>query len=222
MADSLDAAPPGRRRRSDAQRSIAAIVEAARVVLGERSDASMEDVAVTAGVSRQTVYAHFPSRGALIAAVFDAAVAEGLAAIEDANLDAAAPRVAIERFLDISWQLLHRYPILLDPTFARIRGSDGHDPHHAVTGFLERLIRRGQRSGAFDRRLPAAWLVTATLSLGHAAAEQIAAGRLTASKAATILEESVLRLYGIDPTRSRRADQVIDKSPTSKDGLELR
>src|SRR5262249_45962842 len=120
MADPLDAAPRRRRRRSDAQRSTAAIVEAACVVLGERSDASMEAAAATAGVTRQTVYAHFPSRDALIAAVFDAAVAEGLAAIEDANLDAAATRVAIERFLDISWQLLHRYPILLDPTFARI------------------------------------------------------------------------------------------------------
>ena len=101
--------------------------------------------------------------------------------------------------MDISWQLLRRYPILLDPSFARIRASDGHAPHGAVNGFLERLIRRGQRSGDFDRGLPATWLVQATLSLGHAAAEQIAAGRVTANKAAAILEESVFRLYGIDP-----------------------
>jgi AcrR family transcriptional regulator len=194
MADPLNAVPRARRRRSDAQRSIDAIVEAARVVLGERSDASMEDVAVTAGVTRQTVYAHFPSRDALIAALFDAFEAEGLAAIEDANLDAATPPVAIERFLGISWQLLHRYPMLLDPTIARIRGSDGHDPHHAVTSFLERLIRRGQRSGDFDRKLSAAWLATATLSLGHAAAEQVATGQITVPKATAMLLESVLRL----------------------------
>lgn len=126
----------------------------------------------------------------------DAAVAEGLAAIEEATLAAAAPPVAIERFLDLSWQLSHRYPILLDPTFARIRGADGHDPHHAVIGVLEQIIRRGQQSGNFDRRLPAPWLVTATFSLGHAAAEQITAKRLAAHEAAKILLGSVLRLYG--------------------------
>jgi len=205
MAAPLDATPPARPRRADAQRSITAIVEAARVVLGERPDASMEDLAGAAGVTRQTVYAHFPSRDALIAAVFDAAVAEGLAAIEAANLDAAPPLVAIACFLDISWQLLRRYPLLLDPTFARIRGSDGHDPHRAVTGFLERLVRRGQRSGDFDRGLPATWLVAATLTLGHAAADEIATGRLTTARAGRVLEDSVVRLYGIDRTRFRSA-----------------
>lgn len=52
MGDRLDAVPRGRRRRVDAQRNVDAIVDAARIVLGERSDATMEDVAVAAGVTR--------------------------------------------------------------------------------------------------------------------------------------------------------------------------
>ncbi len=200
MSDILDAAPRERRRRSDAKRSIGAIISAATTVLGARPDASMEEIATVAGVTRQTVYAHFPTRHALILAIIDALRAEGHAVIEKAGLDALAPPVAIQRFLDIRWQLVHRYPILLELPVARILGSDGHGHQDVVTSYLVDLIRRGQRTGDFDRKLPATWLATATFSLGHAVAEQVAAGRLTASRAVRILEESVFRLYGINPT----------------------
>ena len=196
MADTLDNATPTRRRRSDARRSIDAILNAARTVLGERPDASMEDIATTAGVTRQTVYAHFPSRDALVIALIDAARAEGLAALEAARLDTRPPAEALGQFLDISWQLLRRYPLLFDPALARIPLPDGHDHHHAVTPWLERLIRRGQRTGDFASTLPATWLAAAIFGLGHTAAEQVAAGRLTTSEAAAVLLESTLRLCG--------------------------
>ena len=97
MADTLDTAPPPRRRRSDARRSIDAIIGAARTVLGERPDASMEEIAAAAGVTRQTVYVHFPSRDALIAALLHAAGAETLAAIDAARLDTAPPADALRQ-----------------------------------------------------------------------------------------------------------------------------
>src|SRR5258705_377858 len=79
---------------------------------------------------------------------------------------------------------------------ARTPGPEGNDPHHAVAAQLERIIRRGQRSGDFDRALPAGWLAAATFGLGHTAAEQVATAKLSIAKAATILVETVLRLYG--------------------------
>jgi len=200
MADTLDNAPPAsHRRRSDARRSIDAIIGAARTVLGERPDASMEDIAAAAGVSRQTVYAHFPSRGALIGALIGAAGAETLAALDAAGLDSAPPADALERFLSIGWQMLRRYPLLLDPALTRIPLPGGSDPHRAVTARLERLIRRGQRTGEFDCTLPATWQAAAVLGLGHTAAGQVAAGRLTASKGAAMLTDSTLRLCGAPP-----------------------
>ena len=205
MADTLDAALPTRRRRSDARRSIDAILNAARAVLGERPDASMEDIATAAGVTRQTVYAHFPSRDVLIVALIEAARAEGLAAIDAALVDTAPPADALGQFLDISWQLLCRYPLLFDPTLNRIPRLDGKDPHLAVTARLEQLIRRGQRAGDFDRTLSARWVAAAILGLGHTAAGQVAAGRLTTSKAAAMLLDSTLRLCGATGARSQAA-----------------
>ena len=54
------------RRRADAERNEAAILDAAVELLGREPTASMAAVADAAGVTRQTVYAHFPSRGLLL------------------------------------------------------------------------------------------------------------------------------------------------------------
>jgi AcrR family transcriptional regulator len=194
MTDALDSVTPTRRR-SDARRSIDAILNAARTVLGERPDASMEEIATTAGVSRQTVYAHFPSRDALIAALLHSAGVETVAAMDAAPLDTVPPADALRQYLDIGWELIRRNPYLLAPALAG-NPPGSNDPHQAGTARLEQLIRRGQRSGDFDRALPATWLAAAILGLFNAAAEQVAAGRLAASKAAPLLLESTLRLCG--------------------------
>ena len=194
MTDALDSVT-STRRRSDARRSIDAILNAARTVLGERPDASMEEIATTAGVTRQTVYAHFPSRDALIAALLHAVGAETVAAMDAARLDTVPPADALRQYLDIGWELIRRNPYLLAPALAgNPPGSD--DSHQAGTARLEQIIRRGQRVGDFDRTLPATWLAAAIIGLFRAASEQVAAGRLTASKAATLLLDSTLRLCG--------------------------
>jgi AcrR family transcriptional regulator len=196
MADTLDTAPSGRRRRSDARHSIDAILNAAHTVLGQRPDASIEDIATTAGVTRQTVYAHFPSRDTLIAALLRATAAEIIAAIDATHLDTAPPTDALRQFLDICWQQLRRHPLLLDPALTRISPTAGDTVHHAAAARLEQLIRRGQRTGDFDRALSPPWLAVAILGLTHIATEQVAAGNLTTRQAAPMVLDSALRLCG--------------------------
>lgn len=195
MADTLDNAPPTRRRRSDARRSVDAIRNAARVVLRERPDASMADIASAAGVTRQTVYSHFPSRDSLITALIDAAGAETLAAIEAADLHTAPPVDALRRFLDICWELIRDNPHLLGPALTR-DPPGSKDPHDAATTRLVQIIRRGQRGGDFDRALPAGWLAAAIIELSRVAAEQVATGRITTGRATAMVLESSLRLCG--------------------------
>ena len=192
MTDSLNTV----RRRSDARRSIDAILNAALTVFGDRPDASMEEIATTAGVTRQTVYAHFPSRDALIDALLQTVGAETLAAIESARLDTLPAVDALRLFLDISWELIRRYPFLLAPALTRTPPGSS-DPHGAAAAQLEELIRRGQRAGDFEPTLPASWLGDAILGLARIAAEQVAAGRLTTSKAAIVVLDSALRLCGV-------------------------
>jgi AcrR family transcriptional regulator len=202
MTDTLDTAPAPRRRRADARRSIDAILGAARTVLSQRPDASMEDIATAAGVTRQTVYAHFPSRDALTGALLQAAGAETLAAIDAARLDTAPPADALRQFLDIGWQLIRGYPFLLGPALAGSPDPGDAAAHQAGTAQLEQIIRRGQRAGDFDRTLPATWLAVAIVGLVRTAAEQVAAGRLTTSEAAALALDSTLRLCA--PAGDRR------------------
>jgi AcrR family transcriptional regulator len=66
---STPAAP--RRRRADAERNIQRILEAAdEVVRRDGADASVEEIARLAGVGSATLYRHFPSRMALMEALF--------------------------------------------------------------------------------------------------------------------------------------------------------
>lgn len=181
-----------RRRRADAQRSIDAILTAARGVLGEQPDAGMEDIAAAAGVTRQTVYAHFPSRDALLAALVEVAAAEYVALLDDAGLDTAPPADALAAFLGAGWRFLDRFPLLLSPAAGLPR--PGNDPHDVVPPRLERLIVRGQDTGEFDAALPAAWLAAAILGLLHTAAAKVTAGRVTADEAERLCLESALRL----------------------------
>lgn len=184
-----------RRRRADAERSIEAVLDAATRVLGERPDASMDDVAKAAGVSRQTVYAHFASRDALIGSLYDRMTRRVVAAIDAARLDEGPAAEALVRFLQIGWDAFEGEPFVLQVAVPPGSADEELDRHQPVLGELERLIRRGQRAGEFDRKLSVAWLISATMALGHAAGEEVRAGRMSTRQAFTAMRRSILRLY---------------------------
>ena len=70
-----------KRRRADAERSIAAITNAALEALASDPDASMAEIARRAGVVRATIYMHFPTRESLLDAVMEKATAQVAEAI---------------------------------------------------------------------------------------------------------------------------------------------
>ncbi|MFJ3233482.1 TetR/AcrR family transcriptional regulator [Streptomyces sp. NPDC086787] len=72
--------PEPRAMRADARRNRERLLTEARAAFAEHgTDTSLEDVARRAGVGIGTLYRHFPSRQALMSAVFEDAVSELLA-----------------------------------------------------------------------------------------------------------------------------------------------
>lgn len=193
MSTSSPAQP--RQRRADARRSVAAILDAAVATLSERPGASIEDIARAAGLSRQTVYAHYPSREALIRAVQERSLAEAVEAMDAAELDAGPPKAALDRLVRAGWQTLARYPLLMDLR-TEMTPEEELELHRPILERLERLIRRGQRECQFDPTLPADWLLAVFIALSHAAAVEVRAGRMTPEGALDVLRRSVLRLFG--------------------------
>jgi AcrR family transcriptional regulator len=85
--------------RSDARRNYARLVAAAREAFTERgADASLDDVAKRAGVGPGTLYRHFPTREALLAAVYRNDV-EGLAGQADELSKTLPPEEALTEYL---------------------------------------------------------------------------------------------------------------------------
>ena len=166
-------------------------------MLAERPDASVADVAAAAGLARQTVYAHFPAREALLTAVAERALADAVAAIDAARPDEGPPAEALDRLVAAWWGSVGRHARLLGALAPAYTDPEAVTRFHApISGRLERLLRRGRRAGDFDREGPVRWQVAAFLGLMHAAADEVAAGRIDDAQAAAALRRAIPRLVG--------------------------
>ncbi|MCU1514898.1 MAG: Transcriptional regulator, TetR family [Microbacteriaceae bacterium] len=71
MPESLSSVAVARPQRSDARRNFEAVLAAAKTVFAsDGADASLEDIARLAGVGIATLYRNFPTRAALLEAVY--------------------------------------------------------------------------------------------------------------------------------------------------------
>src|SRR5277367_5630041 len=92
---------PQRKPRADAERNRDRVLEVAKEAFTRSgADASLDDIAKQAGVGAGTLYRHFPSREALIEAVYRTEV-ERLAAAELNFAETMAPMEALR-----AWMLL--------------------------------------------------------------------------------------------------------------------
>lgn len=89
--------PVRRPLRADAERSVQAILEAAERVLSNDPNASMEQIAVAAGVARTTIHRRFSNRQALIDALARSAAERLSGAVDDGRPETAPPLVALHR-----------------------------------------------------------------------------------------------------------------------------
>jgi AcrR family transcriptional regulator len=184
--------PERPRRRADAERSIARILDAAVDALAEDPDTSMAAIARRAGVVRATIYMHFPTREALIDAVTDRALEEVGAAIDAAQPGRGDADEALARVVRSTWRTLARFHALVAINTQRHGHAELHAKHHAVLGRLAPLIARGQADGRFRQDASVAWHLTMLLALVHAASGELQAERVTDADAEPALVSTVL------------------------------
>jgi AcrR family transcriptional regulator len=180
------------RRRADAERSIASILDAAVNALGEDQEASMSEIARRAGVVRATIYVHFPTREALLEAVTARAFAEVAAVISAAEPERGHPADALERVVAGTWRTLGRYHALIAINVGEHTHEELHHRHGSVLGMLLPLIERGQAGGAFRTDVPPGWHLAMVMALIHAGSAELQAQRVPEADAEAALVASVL------------------------------
>ena len=201
--------PAAPRKRADAERNIARILDAAVDALAEGTDPSMADVARRAGVVRATVYVHFPTREALLDAVGRRAFAEVREVIQGARPELGDAAEALARVMSAAWHTLGRYHGLVAVQTQAHGPEELHASHGPVLGALQPLIERGQADGSFRSDVPASWHLATLMALVHAASAEVRAGRVDESSAGPALVATVLGAV---------TDSATPRGPRAADG----
>ena len=181
-----------KRRRADAERSVAAILDAALEALASDPESSMSEIARRAGVVRATIYVHFPTRTALLDSVMEHAVALVVAAMRGAEPHRGDPLEALERVLRATWRQLAQFHGLVALNTARLSPVELHRRHLPMLNQLEPLIKRGRRQGVFRSDFPVAWQLAVIPAIVHTASREFQGGRIPESKAETVMISTVV------------------------------
>ncbi|GCD93205.1 TetR/AcrR family transcriptional regulator [Embleya hyalina] len=157
-------------QRADARRNHALILAVAeKEVAAHGANASLEQIARTAGVGSATVRRHFPSRRALLSAVFGKRIDDLRArAVDLAEAD--DPRAALLDWLSA----LTAYATSARGMADALLQDGGDDADHAdacslrLGGAVDPLLRRAVRAGAVAPEVTTADLITLVTGLALA------------------------------------------------------
>jgi AcrR family transcriptional regulator len=163
--------PLARKPRTDAQRNRERILEAAKEAFTRSgANASLDDVAKDAGVGAGTLYRHFPTRDALIEAVYRTEV-EKLAAAERKFAEAMPPIEALR-----AWMLLFVDYIAAKQIIAPVLNTFVGGPtklyegsRAQIQGAIHGLVERAIKSGDIRKDLDPFDLLRALIGVSNVA-----------------------------------------------------
>ncbi|WNZ10020.1 helix-turn-helix domain-containing protein [Streptomyces sp. 11x1] len=156
-------------RRRDARRNRELLVAAAHEVFTEQGlEAPLDVIARRAGVGNATLYRHFPSRAALIDAVFHDQLA-GTMAVGDRVRDAPDAWAGLTEYLGAVFDTLAADRGTNDLMTTRVPGVDTlEDVHEHNRRTIESLLRRGREEGTVRADVTTEDVLFALAALGRA------------------------------------------------------
>jgi TetR/AcrR family transcriptional repressor of mexCD-oprJ operon len=153
------AARPVEYLRADAARNVVRIVEVAARLFGDDPQAGMADVGAAAGVSRATVYRHFPTKEALVGAIRRQAIEHGEQALLRSRLDEGSATDALRRLVEAWLDVAERYAFPQPAARAELTASpEARERQRRVFGEpVAALVARGQAAGEFSCEVSPEW-----------------------------------------------------------------
>jgi len=161
--------PARRKLRTDALRNRERILEVAKGAFTRHgADASLDDIAKRAGVGAGTLYRHFPTRDALIEAVYRSEV-EKLAAAARGFAEAMPPIEALRAWLLLFVDYIAAKHIIA-PALKSVAGGPSRlyeGSRSLVQGAIEELVKRAKESGHVRRDIDASDLLRAVIGVSY-------------------------------------------------------
>jgi AcrR family transcriptional regulator len=163
--------PTGRKPRSDAKRNRDRILEVAKEAFARSgASTSLDDIAKQAEVGAGTLYRHFPTRDALLEAVYRAEV-EKLAAAERELSEKLPPVEALRAWMLLFVDYIAAKQIIAPALNTLVGGpSKVYEGSRAqIQGAIETLVKRAIKSGEVRRDLEPFDLLRALIGVSNVA-----------------------------------------------------
>lgn len=175
--------------RADAARNLDAVLHTGARLLARDPSTSMAAIAAEAGVDRRTVYRRFPTREALLSAVYEAKLDASQRVLDEARLEHAPVTVALHRYVESIVGVSRQWPLDLrtmmrDDPVAHARAEAQRDR-------LRAFMKRASAEGVLRPDVPETWALVVLGRLVDSAAHdfpELAPGPAADLVVASLLE----------------------------------
>ncbi|WP_230985220.1 TetR/AcrR family transcriptional regulator [Microbispora oryzae] len=141
--------------RADAARNLDAVLRTGARLLAEDPATTIATIAAEAGLDRRTVYRRFPTREALLTAVFRAKLDSANRVMDEARLAEAPVAVALHRYVEGIVPVSREWP--LDVRRMMREDPDANVLREEASGRLDRFLRRAADEGLLRADVPISW-----------------------------------------------------------------